>query len=114
MSGGSETGGTGLELSVDSLGGGDAESATRFTSRLFSHMCGNVRTHGEFVETGDQCTATRQSDGLRTVTTLTRIPERCSVVWVRFVAPLEAGDAPGDAVGDVVEAVRSGVRASTD
>lgn len=98
---------SGIELSVDSLGGGDAESATGFTADLYAERCGNVRTEGEFLDTGDECTATREADGTRTVTTLTRLPDSYSVVWVQLVTPADDADAADEATGDLVEAVRS-------
>lgn len=102
-----------LEVSVDSLGGGDPESATRFTAEQFAERCGNVRSQGEFVDTRDECTATRESDGALTLTRLTRLPDSYSVVWVQLVTPLDEGDAADAAIGDVVEAVRSRVEGAS-
>ena len=113
MSAGSATDAARLEVSVDSLGGGDPESATRFTAEQFAERCGNVRSQGEFVDTRDECTATRESDGALTLTTLTRLPDSYSVVWVQLVTPLDEGDAADAAIGDVVEAVRSRVEGAS-
>ena len=102
-----------LELRVDSLAGGDAESAARFTADMFGDECGNVRSHGEYADTRDECTATSESDGTLTLTSSTRLPDSYSVVWVQLVTPAEDADAADDAVADLVEAVRNEVEGST-
>jgi hypothetical protein len=112
------TGGSGiedprLELSVASLGGGDAESATRFTLEMFGDRCGNARTQGEYVDSGDDCTATRESDQTLTLTTVTRLPDSHSVVRVQLVTPAADADSADDAVADLVQAVRTEVEGST-
>ena len=113
MTGGPELDDPRLELRVDSLGGGDAESAARFTSDRFGDSCGNVRSHGEYADTRDQCTATAESDGTLTLASATRLPDTYSVVWVQLVTPAEDADAADDAVADLVEAVRNEVEGST-
>lgn len=113
MTGGPDLADPRLELRVDSLGGGDVESATKFTAEMFADSCGNVRSHGEYADTRDECTATAESDGTLTLTSLTRLPDSHSVVWVQLVTPAEDADAADDAVADLVEAVRGEVEGST-
>jgi hypothetical protein len=109
MTGGSALDAPRLELSVNSVGRADAESVTRVTAEQFASQCGNARTHGDYSDSGDQCTATRESDRTLTLTTVTRLPDSHSVVRVQLVTPADDADAADDAVADLVRAVRSEV-----
>ena len=113
MTGGPELDDPRLELSVDSVGGTGTESVTRVAAEMFADRCGNARTQGDFADTGDDCTATREADGTWTLTRVTRIPDSHSVVRVQLVTPAEDTDAADDAVADLVEAVRNEVEGST-
>jgi hypothetical protein len=113
MTAGSELDDPRLELRVNSLGGGDAESATRFADEMFADDCGNVRSNGEYADTRDECTASLESDGTLTLTSVTRLPDSHSVVRVQLVTPAADADAADDAVADLVEAVRGEVEGAS-